>query len=362
MAIVVVSFDGVKDSQFKQMAKESDTYPNIAKFMNESVYKGGVRSVFVSNTYPIHTTVSTGKLAREHGVISNFTVTGGKRRWAQLARDIRVKTIWDAAAEHNLTTAAIFWPVTCGAINIKWNMPEAHTHGRENQIAESLRHGSALFQIKALARHGSKLNFRDLTSLDSFSTAVTCDLLRKQQPDLTLLHLLAYDIISHRYSTRSPEINAALKSLDISLGKIMAAAGDTPVLVFSDHGHLDVFESVDLRHVFGDILYEQCGGCAFFTQTPADIENQLWFGRFLTEQEMQDSGYSTVAACGIAAKPGYCFSEKQYKSNHGYPVDYDDYSVFYALKSEAALQGLSENYGDVRDVTGIITRELGISL
>jgi len=362
MAIIVISFDGVKDSQFKQMALQRKIYPNIAKFMDESSYKGGVKSSFVSNTYPIHATVSTGKLAREHGIISNFTTTGGKRRWAQLARDIQTKAIWDAAREQGLTTAAIFWPVTCGA-NIKWNMPEAHTHGRENQIVESLRHGSALFQLNALVRHANKLSFRDFTSLDAFSTAVVCDLLKKKKrPDLTLLHLLAYDIISHRSGTRSPEINAALKSLDINLGKIMEAAGDTPVLVFSDHGHLDVSQSIDLRHVFVDSLYEQCGGCAFLTRQPTDIETQDWFGRFLTEQEMYDSGYSNKSVCGIAAKPGYCFSEKQYKSNHGYPADYEDYRVFYALKSKSAYQKPDSSFGDVRDITAIITRELKIDL
>jgi len=365
MAMIVVTFDGVGDWEFVQMANDPNTYPNISKLKGQALYRGDLKTIFVSNTYPIHTTISTGKLPKEHGVVSNFVKVDGKRRWAQLAEYIKSETIWDAAGKKGLTTAAILWPVTCGA-DIRWNLPEVHVHGGENQITEGLRHGSRLFQIKALLRHGGKFLGRSPPSLDAFSTAVACDVIRKKRPDLTLLHLLAYDMISHRVGSQSELLDIARKSLDDSLGRILEVAGaDTTVLVFADHAHLDVSETVNLESILGESLFEQCGGSAFLAGPVEGIETRPWFGRFLTEQEMEESGYASRATCGIAAKPGYCFAaERQYRSNHGYPPDYEKYRVFYAVRGKNFPPDgeIVSDFGDVRDVTAIISKELGLNM
>ena len=276
-----------------------------------------------------------------------------------MAEYIKAETIWDAAAKNGLTTASIFWPITCGAKNINWNMPEVHTHGSENQIVEALRLGNRKFQLSALLRHGTKLRGFCPIHLDNFISSVASDLIKKNRPDLTLIHLFAYDLISHLVGSRDEELNRARKSLDKSLGKIMESAENSDILVFSDHGHFDVSETIDLCRLFGSKLYEQCGGSAFFTQQPEDVEKYSWFERFLSEQEMDESGYAGLAGCGIAAKKGYCFAEeKQYRSNHGYPADYEDYNVFYAfLSRDTSLP--KPKYGDVRDITAIIHESIG---
>jgi len=357
--VIVISFDGVGDQVFESMAKDPVSYPNIATFKEQSVYRGGVKTIFVSNTYPVHTSIATGKLPREHGVISNYVDVKGAHRWAQLNRYIQTETIWDLAAKQGLSTAGILWPVTCGA-NIRWNMPEVHLHGRENQIVESLRHGSRLFQIKALLRHITNFRGTDPTYLDKFTTAVACDVLQEKRPDLTFLHLIAYDTISHRVGSQAKVLKVARKALDDCLGKVLRAAGDTPVLIFSDHAHLDVSESIDLTQHLGDTLIEQCGGSAFFTRPVEGIESHPWFGRFLTESELWDSGYADRGAVsGIAAPPGYRFGSGHFKSDHGYPVDYENYSVFYAIRSK--IPPPEPVFGDGRDITAILRRELGIA-
>ena len=401
MAMIVISFDGVKDTEFEKMANLPDVYPNIAKFKSESLYINGGKTTFVSNTYPIHTTIATGKLPKDHGIISNYVDTKDGRRWAQLASYIKSKTIWDAAREKGLSVASILWPVTCGA-NIKWHMPEVHLHGKQNQIVENLRHGSFIFQLRAFLKFGKKLNEFTPLNLDDFSTSVACDLLKRHRPDLMLIHLLAYDSTSHRHGSQSEALGDARKSLDTSLGKILEAldglndsagfvgsagvadSAGYAVLVFSDHGHIDVSEIINLRQFFGENLYEQCGGSAFLKiSSLAEIENYPWFGRFLTEQEMEDSGYINRATCGIAAKKGYCFvDEGHHKSNHGYPADYEDYSVFYALRNKRTLPPVTSSefakiqctpqekhflpaeqaYGDLRDITAIISKILKLDI
>ena len=353
MAIVVISFDGVGDKEFERLAKDKKNYPNIAKFMEQSIYQSGVKSVFVSNTQPAHVTISTGKLPSEHGIVSNHP-RPDSARWVKRSRCIKAETIWERAGRSGMTTAAIFWPLTCGAA-IRWNIP-------------GMCLGSHLLQLRSLIKHGTKL--LGITPgatqpyLDNFATAVACNLLRSREADLTLVHFLAYDAIRHRVGGASEELDVARQSLDRNLGKLLDVAGERTVLICSDHSHLDVRKTINLMEIYGRDIYEQCGGSAFFKIAPANVENYHWFGRFLNEAEMGESGYSEHAICGIAAKVGYAFGTVPYKSNHGYPADYENYRVFYAIRAgKGNYLAKHEDIGidiDIRDIYSIILRELGI--
>jgi len=348
MAIIVISFDGVGDKEFEKLARDKVNYPNIAKFMEQALYQSGVKSIFVSNTQPAHTTISTGKLPSEHGVISNHP-RPNSARWAKCSKSIKTKTIWEKVHESGKTTAAIFWPMTCGA-HIMWNIP-------------GMCLGSHLLQLRSLIKYGSELigitPWTTQPYLDNFATAVACDFLRSNEADLTLVHFLAYDAIRHKVGGASEELDLAKKSLDKNLGKILAAASERVVLICSDHSHLNVKQTIDLAKIYeSKVVYEQCGGSAFFKSLPENVENYHWFGRFLSQSEMEESGYSEHALCGIAAKVGYAFGSTPYKSHHGYPVCYDNYKVFYAVRGGSG--GYFAEHGDLRDLRAIILKELGI--
>ena len=363
MSLIVISFDGVKDEEFKKMATNSRRYPNIAAFMQDARYTGDVYTTFVSNTYPIHSSISTGRHPKDHGIISNILgrTEGGAEIWAQEAKLFAAPTIFRAAAQKGLTSGTIAWPVTCGEKGIKWNLPEVHLLPGQSRLREQIRHGSLAFQVMAKLRHGKKMKGLEQPHLDDFFTSVMVDLLREKKPDLAMIHLIAYDDICHRVGI-SGALDIARASLDQNLGRIMAAASDNAaILVFSDHGHLNVSENIDLAPIFGDILHEQCGGSAFFTRKIEIIEEYPWFGRMLTEEEMDVSGYGGRAAFGIGAARGYSFGSENYRANHGYPRDYDEYRVFHAIKN--AKNGPHYlPFDDIRNVTAIINQELELGM
>ncbi|MDR2183823.1 MAG: alkaline phosphatase family protein [Clostridiales bacterium] len=362
MSLIVISFDGVKDTEFEKMAADAQSYPNIAAFMQSARYTGDVFTTFVSNTYPIHSCISTGRHPKEHGIVSNILgYADGAEIWAQEAKFITARTIFQAAAQKGLKIGTVAWPVTCGEKGIKWNLPEVHLLPGQNRIIEHMRHGSAIFQIRALLRHGKKMQGLKQPYLDDFFTSVMVDLLREKKPDLAMVHLLAYDDFCHNFGI-CDETDTARAALDHNLGRILAAAGDdATVIVFSDHGHLNVSENIDLAPIFGDILHEQCGGSAFFTRKVEIIEEYSWFGRLLTEEEMDVSGYAGRAAFGIGAARGFSFSDLPHRANHGYPRDYDEYRVFFAVKNaKRAPHRLP--FEDIRNVTAIIDQELGLGM
>ena len=374
MSVVVISFDAVSDEVFQAMALDTENYPNVARFKQEAYYVGGIKTAFLSNTYPIHTTISTGKQPKEHGIISNLLPPkkNGERPWAQMAKYIKTKTIWEAAREKKLSTAAVLWPVSCGA-KIDYNMPEVHPEKGQNLLFRGLLYGSVFFQLAALFKHRgilrkvlkSYLGRGGQPELDNFTTAVSRDVLKNKKPDLTLVHLIAYDTLFHFFGAKGKEIDIAKKAMDTNLGGILESFSGDTVIVFSDHAQLDVKETVNLRAVYGNAVFEQCGGSAFLNTAIDGLEEQVWFGRYLTKEEMRESGYAEKPVLGIAAKPSYAFAESgSYKGNHGYPPDYENYNVFYAVKggnfaAEKERKWLKKR---ITDVTAIIARELNLDM
>jgi len=372
--MLVISFDSVSDKVFQDMAGDSARYPNVAAFRKEAYYQGGIETVFVSNTYPVHTTIATGKLPKDHGIISNLLPPkkNGERPWAQMAKYIKAKTLWEAAREKNLSTAAMLWPVTCGA-DIDYHMPEVHPEKGQNMLLRSMRYGSALLQLSALCKHGRTIvkalkgisHGAGQPHLDNFTAEVTCDVLRRKKPDLTLVHLIAYDSLFHSFGSKGTEIDSAKKALDANLGKILASSSSGTVIVFSDHSQLDITENVNLNTLYENAVFEQAGGTAFLNRTVEGLEEQAWFARYLTKDEMKESGYADKPVFGIAAKAGYCFSESgSYRGNHGYPADYEDYQVFYAVRGSGFAPELKQQWLKKRltDITAIIARELGLDM
>ncbi|MCL2801469.1 MAG: alkaline phosphatase family protein [Treponema sp.] len=386
MGILVISFDAIGDNAFEAISQDKKNYPNVAKFKEEAFYCGGVKTVFMSNTYPVHTSISTGKLPKDHGIISNMLSSdkNGAQPWAQMAKYIKTKTIWDAAKEKNLTTAAIHWPVTNGA-KIDYHLPETHTEKWQNPLLRRFVYGSFFFQLAALFKYGGilvkaiiKNKFRGIgqPAVDNFITAVTCDLLRRKKLDLVLVHLLAYDHTFHYSVPNGKKRDIAKKAMDTNLGRLLKSWGDDTVIVFSDHSQFDIKENINLKVLYGDSVFEQCGGSAFLIKKTEGfgvlpLEEQPWFERCLTEEEMTESGYAQAAALrrlqiiGIAAKAGYCFSEYgKYKGNHGYPADYDNYNVFYAVRSKSLLPEIEKMQfkNHITDITKIIVKELNLDM
>jgi hypothetical protein len=399
MKVLVISFDAVSD---RDLLKMSEFCPNIADFIQGSQLHTEVTTAFVSNTYPVHTSVATGVTPDLHGIITN--VEHGA--WVSDSRRIQSKTIWQAAGEKKLRTAAILWPVT-GHAKIKYNLPEIHIKYKQNQLIENLRAGSPFFQLKEFLRHGRKLHGIAQPYLDDFVTAVSEDVLREKKPDLTLVHLTVFDDAFHHHGLDDPFLREASKHLDNYLGRLVAAVGaDTKIILFSDHGQLPVVgmddpnEMLIERKIPG--YFKLCGGSAFYIpqgyeleaslrssgmskylgdpisdddfitghrKMKEDLSKQRWFQRYLTDREMKESGMHRISSFGVAAKCGWCFGcdGEVYRGNHGYPTDYKDYQVFYAVKepvsmSQSSVKSTHQTGGHITDVTKIIAETLDLQM
>ena len=124
--LVMVSIDGLRPDYVTAADAHGAKVPNLRRFMKEGAYAEGVTGVVPTVTYPSHTTLVTGVWPATHGIWGNTTFDPLQKNyqgWYWYTEDIRVETLWDAAAKAGRTTASIQWPVTVGA-KITWNIPE----------------------------------------------------------------------------------------------------------------------------------------------------------------------------------------------------------------------------------------------
>jgi hypothetical protein len=94
----------------------------------------------------------------------------------------------------------------------------------------------------------------------------------------------------------------------------------------------------------------------------AKVKELEGFARFLTPEETACAGKADLPF-GLCAKPGYAFEKiangKKERGNHGYPTDWPDYKVFYALRQKGRPP--SQNEGDsLLDIAPIAAGILGV--
>ena len=378
--LLIVSFDAVASGVWEDIPEGC---LNMAAFRESAESVTGVSSVFLSNTYPVHCSVATGKLPRDHGVANNVTpFPEPYPKWIVSADAIKAKTIWRAAKEAGLKSAAFLWPCTGGSKHIRYNMPEIHPVLGQNQVIENLKGGSKLMQLSLYLRHKNKLAGFTQPGIDDFTTACAADVLRSKKPDLTLVHLICCDFFGHEYGTDKEKLMPAYEALDRNLGILLEAAGeDTSVIVFSDHACPDVHTEYNPNDILAEMgimekagcFFECCGGSVFFypgTLNEEEIEEVIektagleGISRFLSDEEISASGREGLPfAFGFL--PGYSASAEPtgHKGNHGYPLDTPEYKVFYAVRGEGHAPGTKRRGGSLLDIAPIAASLLGIDM
>jgi hypothetical protein len=385
--LLIISFDAVGDRVFDRVA----ALPNTAAFLRTAALVRGVSSIFLTNTYPIHGSVVTGLPQAEHGLISNTSAFPERYpEWRYRASHIKKKTLWQAAAEGGLSVAAVLWPATGGAKEINWNIPEMVPRPGDKQLLLNLKNGSKLTQFCLWLRHRHLLEGIAQPARDRFAAACMADILRRHRPGLALMHFTAYDGLCHRHGEDFSVLDRALSVMDEELGKLLAAVGEeTAVILFSDHAQLPAENTVlpnDILVEMGLLIrdgagayrsgesgcfIECCGGAAFIH--PGKLENiealrrklegSPGFNRWLREDEMCACGRGDLPA-GFCPLPHYQYEAygAGEKGQHGYPLDYEGYKVFYAVRGPGIPGGRRLEGGSLLDIAPLALRFLGAGL
>ena len=343
--VMLISVDGLKPEAILDAKSHGLKVPNIRAFMTDGVYASGVRGVLPTLTYPSHTTLMTGASPARHGIYDNTTfdpLGRNQRGWYWYAEDVKVPTLWDAAAAAHLKTANIYWPVSVGA-NITFNIPQIWRTGTDDdlKLQRALSTPGLEQELSAeLGRYPGGME--ESVAEDEIRARFAIRLLEKKHPSFFTVYLTGLDSEQHLSGPFSQKSNATLERLDAVVGSLRAAAesaapGRATICLVSDHGFAAVEHDVNLYAAFreaGFIGVDQAGkitdwkampwpaggSAAVMLADPADQsmaarvkalldklagDSDNGIERILTQEEIQRGGGFPNAAYLVSFRSGY---------------------------------------------------------
>ncbi len=199
-----------------------------------------VVGTFPTLTYPSHATLLTGSFS--HGILHNEKECS--KDWNIDAAAIKSRTIFDAAAEKGLSTASVSWPVTVNA-PVSYLFPEIWPPRQAEEQIRCYMDVMSPGMIPFFEKYRHILRSFKGRDLDSFSTIVFSDILRKCRPDLAFLHLADIDCCKHQGLTDYSFIADCLE-------RIYAAAAGYDIILLSDHSQRKARLKFSLRKAVND--------------------------------------------------------------------------------------------------------------
>ena len=238
--LILVSVDGLDWRYLRDRDALHLRIPNLRRLLGEGRFAKGVVGVWPTITWPSHTSLITGVRPDQHGIEGNRRpkAEGGDYYWN--VDLLKARTLWQAAHDRGLKTAAVTWPVTEGA-TIDFNLPEYF-----------LRRQGGSMDLKGVAEKATPgltaaiaerfPSFAQQWVDDRTRTLAALFLLREKKPDLLLIHLVDLDSEEHDQGPFGENANAVLERSDELIGELLAALpSDYNFALVSDHG----FERVD---------------------------------------------------------------------------------------------------------------------
>jgi predicted AlkP superfamily pyrophosphatase or phosphodiesterase len=251
--VVMISIDGLMPSIYT--APGPAAVPTLRRLASEGAFAEGVVGVMPTVTYPSHTTLITGLLPADHGIVSNNILDPERRSndaWYWYARDIVAPTLPGVLRARGLSAAAVSWPVTVG-MDVDYLFPEffRSRHPESLSLLRALSTPRLIdaFDASGKGPFGWPPTDRDRTELAAF-------IIRTWRPHLTLLHIFESDSAQHDHGPGSAQALAAIERADAHVATILAAidaAGlrdRTDVVVVSDHGFMSLERRLQLNALF----------------------------------------------------------------------------------------------------------------
>lgn len=415
--VLLISIDGLHPDYVAKGDSQRLKIPNLRSFIEEGTYAQGVIAVVPTIASPAHTTLLTGVTPAEHGIVANTTFDplglncdGGC--WH--AEDLRVPTLWQAAAQARLRTASVNWPVTMGDKHIQYLIPEYwRTAMPDDPKLLRARSRSEGLLPSLEARLGPFVDSRtDSVEADAVRTRFSVALLRQYKPHFMATRLIALDGIEHKDGPYVPSTFRVLEQIDGMVGELTATAlANDPasvVVIVSDHGFATTHTAVNLRKSFVEAGLIKLKEPQQPSAAPA-IESwdaQLWSGgavaavvlrdpndrsvrervvklleelrakrtngiaRIVEQQEFASRGYPEADLLIEFARGFYLgnglrgdlLTPAGSKGMHGYPPEYTEMHAAFFIKGKGVAAGRELAVIDMRQIAPTLAKLLRVKL
>lgn len=259
--VLMISIDGLKPEYVTQADAKGMKVPYLRSMMRDGAYAEGVVGVWPTVTYPSHTTLLTGVAPAVHGIYNNLEFDPEMRysgAWHWYAAEIKSPTLWKVAHGAGLSTASIGWPVSAGATNVDWLIPEfwrsadpsAALNPADRLLLAALARPDTLIQQLEPAAGPYMMGNDTSIGGDETKTRYALEILRRDKPAFMTIHLSSLDDAQHAHAPFSAEADRTLEAIDGMVARLGAAAvANDPsavLVVVSDHGFMNISHLVNL--------------------------------------------------------------------------------------------------------------------
>ena len=267
--VILITIDGFPASAWKD---PKTSIPTLRALAQQGVSAEGMRISNPAMTWPNHTTLVTGRRAKQHSVLFNGIMTrsttgvmsvDGKKDKADL---VQAPTLFDLAHRAGQRTAAINWPCTRNSGTLDDDFPD---------VPQNLFHTTPRLKQELVAKgvleNATDESFSALSgpARDTVWKEAACHVIRTRKPHFLLLHLLNTDSTHHKYGPGSPASYTALTLADYYIRDVLTALDDagirdrTTLFIVADHG----FAMAD-KAILPNFLLKQAG---LLETTPAGV-------------------------------------------------------------------------------------------
>lgn len=386
---MLITVDAVNAEDFAYFK----TLPSMAELIGNGAYTDRLRTIYPSDTYPVHTTISTGRYPETHDIEHNKPFRPGmpeaERPWHWFRSEIKAPVFYEEAQRAGRDTALILWPVSCGA-KVRMLLPEILAVKGENQVGKIVKYATKPFIFQAMWNVRKEITGVTQPHIDRIMAKIASYVIKKKKPGLLMLHLFAGDSEKHGKGTRAPSVKTALELYDSQIGEVMNAAKQvgifekTAFLIVSDHGQADVYRHSHLNNLFlregllkaeaGKLLSwkayaDSCGtSAAIHTDGPDALQKarevlekakeagEFGIERILDRAELDKQHYGSGASLSVEALSGIGFTaelsddnttelENGPKGDHGDLPDKEHHRCIFVasgagVKKRGALSGV----------------------
>ncbi len=233
--------------------------PNLSQLAREG-FARPMGTVLPAVTCSAQSTILTGLLPREHGIVANgwyFRDLSEVWLWRQSNRLVQGERVYDAARRRdpNYSVAKMFWWFNMYA-DVNWSVtprPCYPADGRKlfdsysepAELKDELQSRLGVFPLLKFWGPGA-----DIESSRWIADA-SIEVMRKSNPSLTLVYLPHLDYNLQRLGPSDSRVRADIRAIDAEAGKVIKAARESgaEVIVLSEYAITDVDRPIHINRI-----------------------------------------------------------------------------------------------------------------
>ncbi|RMG40972.1 MAG: alkaline phosphatase family protein [Planctomycetota bacterium] len=234
----------------------SDT-PRIGEVATEG-FAAPLRTVLPAVTCTVQSTLLTGTLPREHGIVGNgwyFRDLAEVLFWRQSNALVHGERVYQAGKRRDprFTTAKLFWWYNMYA-PVEWSVtprPCYPADGRKifdsysepPELKDALQARLGIFPLHRFWGPGANIES------SRWIARAAVDVIRRFRPTLTLVYLPHLDYDLQRYGPHDPRVTEAIRAVDAEAGRVIDVAREVgaEVVVLSEYGIVEVRRPIHIN-------------------------------------------------------------------------------------------------------------------